>query len=116
VRDTEEHLKRYEAQLDTKSARIAELEASIQTLQKEFNAERTGLIDRIQLNAQGVLEEFRNSLGLTLGRLLNDLPSAEGTISPDLAKSILVRAHQVVESLEERGVKMHTSKITGRSN
>jgi hypothetical protein len=93
-------------QLNEKSARIMEIEASLQAVRTDFESERRALLERVHVNAQGVLDEFKNSLSLTLRRLLADLPGPEENIPPELAKAVLIRAHQVVESLEERGVKV----------
>ena len=100
--------------MDTR-ARILQLEQENQTVkaqldaarqrETEFAKEREDLQRLIQGNADRRIQEFRNSVGGPLRRLLNRVPDRGAPVPSELGAVLLARLHEVIDELESRGIR-----------
>jgi hypothetical protein len=84
--------------------RVLELTASLEALRVDTDAERKRLGQQIAANATGRIEEFKKRLGLSLSRLVVDLPDAGMPVSSELGKILLLQFHQFLEALGQEGI------------
>ena len=90
--------------LQRANERVSELTSTIERLVSDADAERRRLGQQIAANAAGRIEEFKNRLGLTLSRLIVDLPEADSLVSSELGKILLLQFHQFLDALGQEGV------------
>jgi hypothetical protein len=90
--------------LQRANERVSELTSTIERLGTDADAERRRLGQQIAANAAGRIEEFKNRLGLTLSRLIVDLPEADSLVSSELGKILLLQFHQFLDALGQEGV------------
>jgi chromosome segregation ATPase len=90
--------------LQRANERVSELTSTIERLGSDADAERRRLGQQIAANAAGRIEEFKNRLGLTLSRLIVDLPEADSLVSSELGKILLLQFHQFLDALGQEGV------------
>jgi len=90
-------------------------ESQRQTENLRVNAEhqRAELLHQIEANSKGRIEEFKTSLGLTLSKLVQDLPHQDKELSQAAARVLLLQFHQFLEMLEEKGIRVRPAKGTG---
>jgi hypothetical protein len=90
--------------LQRANERVSELTSTVERLGSDADAERRRLGQQIAANAAGRIEEFKNRLGLTLSRLIVDLPEADSLVSSELGKILLLQFHQFLDALGQEGV------------
>lgn len=92
---------------------LAESQRQIESVRLTAESQRTELLHQIEANSRGRIEEFKTSLGLTLSKLVQDLPSQDKELSQAAARVLLLQFHQFLEMLEEKGIKVRPAKGTG---
>src|SRR5262249_51444702 len=90
--------------------RAHDLAASIAQAKLEAENERKRLAQQISANASGRIVEFKNKLGLTLSRLVVDLPSKETRVDAELGKILLLQFHQFLDALRQEGIETLSSR------
>ena len=90
--------------LKESTERVRELNALLEALRVDTDAERKRLGQQIAANAAGRIEEFKKRLGLSLSRLVVDLPDAGMPVSSELGKILLLQFHQFLDALGQEGI------------
>jgi chromosome segregation ATPase len=76
--------------------------------------DRTELQQRVQMNAERRLDEYRNALASSLARLLFGLPRRGSSISEKDGGVILVRLYEVVDYLRSKGIQIQNGQGNGQ--
>lgn len=95
-----------EETLASTTDRIKQLEQELQIERREKETEHEKLTRQIAANAHGRVSEFQNQVALTLARYMVDLPSKETVVSPELGRVLLLQFHQLIDVLNELGIKL----------
>jgi hypothetical protein len=90
--------------LASAQVRISELTNKLDRLAQESDSEKKQLAHQIAANATGRVEEFKNRLGLSLSRLVADLPGRQAAVSDELGRVLLLKFHQFLDALAGEGV------------
>lgn len=91
---------------------LADSKKQSESVRANAESERTDLLRQIEANSRGRIEEFKTSLGLTLSKLVQDLPSQDKELSQAASRVLLLQFHQFLEMLEEKGIKVRPTKGT----
>jgi hypothetical protein len=109
--------KKKELHLDDKAkelaTQVANLHKELEEVRAKAESQRADLLHQIEANSRGRIEEFKTSLGLTLSKLVQDLPGQHKELSQAAAKVLLLQFHQFLEMLEEKGIRVRPAKGTG---
>lgn len=95
------------------ASQLADLQKEVEKVRTNAETQRTDLLHQIEANSRGRIEEFKTSLGLTLSKLVQDLPDQNKNLSQAAARVLLLQFHQFLEMLEEKGVNVRPGKGTG---
>jgi hypothetical protein len=90
--------------LDEAHQREAHLRATLQDREKGFGKEREDLQRLIEANADRRLQEFQNGVAGSLRKLLSKIPGRGTPVSPALAAVLLIRLHEVIDELDQKGI------------
>src|SRR5205814_2111337 len=71
--------------------RARDLGTALEQTKSDSENERKRLAQQIGANAAGRIEEFKNKLGLTLSRLVIDLPNKGSVVNAELGKVLLLQ-------------------------
>jgi chaperonin cofactor prefoldin len=105
---------------DVVKARLSEVEAATRVLQTSVQREReqwtvdrstldarvNELETRVQATAERRLEELRNRIAAAVSKAMRQVPDRRSSITNDEAVVVLARFYEVLEALEENGVKV----------
>lgn len=91
--------------------RANELAAALEQVKVDAESERKRLGQQISANASGRITEFKNRLGLSLSRLVVDLPSKEAQVSVELGKVLLLQFHQFLDALRQEGIETLSKRV-----
>ncbi len=86
--------------------RIDRLEGDLAARKDESHSQRAALLERVERNAKGVLNEFQNSVAMRVGPLVSDVVGTKAEHSPELSKVLLIRIRQLVKELEKKGIRL----------
>lgn len=92
------------SEVDAQRSIQTDLRSRLEQLMRDTELERKRLAQQISVNAVGRIDEFKKRLGLTLSRLVVDLPHADMQVSAELGKILLLQFHQFLEVLRNEGV------------
>jgi hypothetical protein len=95
------------------ASQLANLQKEVDKVRTNAETQRTDLLHQIEANSRGRIDEFKTSLGLTLSKLAQDLPSQNKELSPAAARVLLLQFHQFLEMLEEKGIRVRPARGTG---
>lgn len=115
----EEKSREAQKELNSSLANVRELESELHKVRErdsqsgtelrqretEFAKEREDLQRLIQGNADRRLQEFRNSVGGPLRKLLNRVPDRGAPVPSELGAVLLARLHEVIDELESKGIR-----------
>jgi hypothetical protein len=101
---TQEHVADLEARLNASIQQESELRKELLAQQEESTKERSVLYQRVQMNADRRLDEFRNALGSSLTRLLQGLPKRGVALTDEDSEVVLVRLYEMIDILGNKGV------------
>lgn len=87
------------------------LAAALEQVKGDAETERKHLGQQISANASGRITEFKNKLGLSLSRLVVDLPSKETQVSVELGKVLLLQFHQFLDALRQEGIETLSKRV-----
>ena len=90
--------------------RIDRLEGDLAARKDESHSQRAALLERVERNAKGVLNEFQNSVAMRVGPLVSDVVGTNAEHSPELSKVLLIRIRQLVKELEKKGIRLDSPK------
>lgn len=101
---------RFALEKDLKNAkrRISELEDVLKNSEQEKVVEHERLTQQIAANANGRVAEFKNQIAHTLSKQMIDLPTRDTEVNAELGRVLLLQFHQLVQILEELGIRLHT--------
>lgn len=105
---------------DLVKARLSEVEAATRILQTNGQREREQwtvdrstlearvheLETRVQATAERRVEELRNRIAAAVSKAMRQVPDRRGSITNDEAVVLLARFYEVLEALEENGIKV----------
>jgi hypothetical protein len=94
-----------ESELHKVRERESEWGTKLRQRETEFLKEREDLQRLIQGNADRRLQEFRNSVGGSLRKLLNRVPDRGAPVPSELGAVLLARLHEVIDELESKGIR-----------
>ncbi len=80
-------------------------------MKADAETERKRLGQQISANASGRITEFKNRLGLSLSRLVVDLPSKEAQVNVELGKVLLLQFHQFLDALRQEGIETLSKRV-----
>jgi regulator of replication initiation timing len=95
------------------ASQLADSRAEAGKAQAAAESQRADLVHQIEANSRGRIEEFKTSLGITLSKLVQDLPDQNRDLSQAGARVLLLQFHQFLEMLEEKGIRVRPAKGTG---
>jgi len=84
--------------------RASELATALVQMKADSESECKRLAQQISANATGRIEEFKKKLGLTLSRLVVDLPGRGIPVTAELGKVLLLQFHQFLDALRQEGI------------
>lgn len=90
--------------------RYESVEADLRDTQAALSSERAEWQHRVQANANGLVEEFRNSLAGSLKQLLAGVPGPDSSVDSELGAVLLLRLHEVMDTLERKGLRIRRSE------
>lgn len=99
------------AELKRENHRVLQITTTLEQIRVEAENERKRLAQQIAANATGRIEEFKNKVGLTLSRLVVDLPHKDTQVSAELGRVLLLQFHQFLDALRQEGI--HTIPVGG---
>jgi hypothetical protein len=94
--------------------RASDLAAALDQEKLYAENERKRLAQQISANANGRIEEFKNRLGLTLSRLVIDLPGKETPVTAEVGKILLLQFHQFLDALRQEGIETFSGRVGSR--
>jgi hypothetical protein len=111
--DSTEQRRRLEEKVRELVSQHGALQRELEIIRSSSETQRTELLHQIDANSRGRIEEYKISLGLTLSKLVQDLPAQTKELSPAAARVLLLQFHQFLEMLEEKGIRVRPAKGTG---
>jgi hypothetical protein len=112
IAESERERSRMDCSRETK--RASDLAAALDQEKLHAENERKRLAQQISANASGRIEEFKNRLGLTLSRLVIDLPGKETPVTAEVGKILLLQFHQFLDALRQEGIETFSGRVGSR--
>jgi hypothetical protein len=110
TREIDKRLLTLEEELAQAHEREGALKTEKQSSETAFLKEREELRARVRANADMRLSEFQEGLASTLRAILSRVPGRNSHVSAELGGVLLLRLHEVMDTLEAKGISIRSPK------